>query len=337
MIYKNNHKGAIPIMDPDTINQRFDLLTLAQGETALKKTGLYHVGPCPFCGGRDRFTLKATAKGDRWHCRKCGDGRYHSAIDYLMRRDDLSFKDALRMLETQGTLAPAGIRPREPDHHPAVDLPSLEWQREALVFVDAAQEALLVAPEAEPVRRYLEAREISLPMWYQHLLGFTSAYDPACQQVRLALVLPHFDNDFVITAIKMRFTDPVPGGLRYISRKGSKPVFFGLHTTFDHHDGLILVEGEINAISILMCGFPGFSVVSFGSEDLNQAQKGLLPELARRYRRVVIWTDKGRKASAVEDLIGRPCIKLRSPFGRDANDLLMAGFLREFLSRLIPG
>ena len=42
-------------MDTTTINQTFDLPALAGKDTNLKPAGKYLIGPCPFCGGTDRF------------------------------------------------------------------------------------------------------------------------------------------------------------------------------------------------------------------------------------------------------------------------------------------
>jgi len=73
------------------------------------------------------------------------------------------------------------------------------------------------------------------------------------------------------------------------------------------------------------------SVLSFASENLNAAQKALLPILAGRYKRVIIWTDKGEKAREAQKAIGKRCELMKSPHGQDANDLLQAGLLTDFL------
>jgi hypothetical protein len=76
------------------IDNGFDLLTLVSSDTELRKAGRYYIGPCPFCGGDDRFNLKSTRNGDLWICRKCGNGKYESAIGYLMKRNNWSFIEA---------------------------------------------------------------------------------------------------------------------------------------------------------------------------------------------------------------------------------------------------
>ena len=77
-------------MDIQTIKQTVEIIPLLGYE--LKRVGAYHVGACPFCNGMDRFTIKHTPTGDRWHCRQCGDGKYHTVIDFVMKRDPATSK-----------------------------------------------------------------------------------------------------------------------------------------------------------------------------------------------------------------------------------------------------
>ena len=75
-----------------------NLLSLIERDTRLRKVGgtrggEYH-GPCPFCGGRDRFIVQP-ARGERgkWSCRQCSP-RWQDDIVYLMQRDGLRFREA---------------------------------------------------------------------------------------------------------------------------------------------------------------------------------------------------------------------------------------------------
>lgn len=91
-------------MDASRLNQTIDLPALV----GWRDTGrTWQAGPCPFCGGRDRFVLKRTAQGWRWYCRGCGDGRYHSALDFIMKRDGLDFKGAVKALGGDVQMHPA--------------------------------------------------------------------------------------------------------------------------------------------------------------------------------------------------------------------------------------
>jgi len=276
-------------MDKETIKVTFDLRSLAERDTTLRKSGAYHIGPCPFCGGVDRFTMKETSKGWRWHCRKCGNGKYHDSINYIMRRDNLLFVEALRSMG--GTATPLAIvsMPMRAKRKPVIELPMEDWQEEALHFVDKAGAALLSDKQGVSGREYLQTRGITLADWYRELLGFSLVKDPKVKVYRPAIVIPHFDNGWKLTAVKLRFVDNNLQGLRYIARKGSKPLFWGLHTAFAYHKTLVLVEGELNAISIRHCMPCGVSVLSFGSENITAEQAVLLPILAGRYKRVIVW------------------------------------------------
>ncbi|MBZ0307011.1 MAG: hypothetical protein K8I82_13155, partial [Anaerolineae bacterium] len=60
-------------------------------DTILKRVastngGEYH-GPCPFCGGKDRFIVQPDQPcGGRWSCRHCSP-RWQDGIAYVQERD----------------------------------------------------------------------------------------------------------------------------------------------------------------------------------------------------------------------------------------------------------
>ena len=81
-------------------------MAIVGSDTQLRKVattkGGEYAGPCPFCGGEDRFHVQPEhADGGRWYCRGCGEDRWHDVIDYIMRRDNISFPEAVRKLESQ--------------------------------------------------------------------------------------------------------------------------------------------------------------------------------------------------------------------------------------------
>ena len=61
----------------------------------LTKQGCELIGPCPLCGGRDRFAIHV--RKDVFHCRGCGD-KGGSAISFVMWLDNVSFRTAVEML-----------------------------------------------------------------------------------------------------------------------------------------------------------------------------------------------------------------------------------------------
>lgn len=118
-------------IDAELLNQAIDLLALAQADTTLRRktqSGEYG-GPCPFCGGRDRFSVQA----GRWLCRHCTDGKWRDGIAYVMRRQQCGFRD---VAEQYGAAKPD---------------PSVIAKRQAL---QAAEESRRVAELAEHLARY---------------------------------------------------------------------------------------------------------------------------------------------------------------------------------------
>lgn len=330
-------------MDAMTINRTVKLLDLVGHP--LRKTGGYHVGACPFCGGQDRFTVKHTPNGDRWHCRHCGDGKYHTVIDFVMRRDNADFKTAVKILGGEIT-APA--RPAARPKPQPLRLPSAEWQAETWREVDAAMMRLFT-PHGAAARAFLQARGLSFAMWETFLLGFGMVYDPVVKRKRPAIVIPWRDAEAgkeTITAVKYRFidADPNPKALRYSSKKGSTfDVPFGMFDILPgFHHTLLLVEGEFNGISVAQCRPAGMSVLSFGSEGGGRFD--VLRAIAAKYERVFVWADdvwdnpkQAKRAEELRSLVkggGRALRSVRQDGVKwDANQLLQAGVLAEFVRR----
>lgn len=325
-------------MDAQTINQNYDLLALVLSDTKLKHSGHFYIGACPFCGGRDRFNLKETPEGWRWFCRKCGDDKYHGTIDYIMRRDNLNFKQALEFLGGNVRLSP---RTQMIARDPGFVLPDLDWQSKAWRRVDAASDRL-AGQDGNAGRLYLEERGISRATVLTYRLGFAQATNSG----RPVIVIPWFDangpDGELITAIKYRFVDDLAKqekSRRFMMAEGSKPIIFGLHAAAGH-DVLILVEGEFNAMSIAQVSAAevmNVDALSFGSQS--GSHQDVLRKISQEYRRVIVWADDPEKAKEIRSTLKRPADVLCSPeidgTKYDANALLQLGWLTDFLIEAI--
>src|SRR6059058_4170124 len=79
-----------------------NLLELLTRDTRLRRMASTHggeyAGPCPFCGGRDRFRVWPNAPRPRYWCRGCG--KHGDAIQYLRDHDGLSFREAQAQVGT---------------------------------------------------------------------------------------------------------------------------------------------------------------------------------------------------------------------------------------------
>ena len=102
--------------------------------------------------------------------------------------------------------------------------------------------------------------------------------------------IPHLDSRLNHSPVKYRLCESLTGGLCYTSHKNTLPILCGIDCLLTRvHTALLVVEGEINQLSILqvLCEHaksrPGMSVVSTRSEGLNPKQAALLRWAARHY------------------------------------------------------
>lgn len=142
-----------------------DLLALAQRYTALKRAassgGGEYAGPCPICGGRDRFHVQP--QEGRWLCRHCTEGKWQDAIALQMRLANQAFPEAVQALaggisaEIHGAPARHVAPPVcEAMHGP----PSDDWQERARAVI-ASAEADLWGPGGDRARAWLNARGLA--------------------------------------------------------------------------------------------------------------------------------------------------------------------------------
>jgi len=86
-------------------------LAWLERDTPLRKVAATHggeyAGPCPFCGGEDRF--RVWPEEGRFWCRQCG--ATGSAIDYLRQKHNMGFREAMRTLGDQVATVTATRRP----------------------------------------------------------------------------------------------------------------------------------------------------------------------------------------------------------------------------------
>ncbi len=234
-----------------------DLLELIERDTTLKKVattgGGEWAGPCPFCGGRDRFRVQPhRVTGGRWYCRGCGAERWHDAITYVQRRDGCDFRTAVQRLGlTFGQPAPRGHRAAAPARQklraagPETTYapPSAAWQATAGAFATAC-EAQLWRPAGAAARAYLQRRGLTERTLRRYHIGFHAAGDAYAAR---GLTIPHWDHQGQLWGIKIR-----TNGVRqpkYRSVKGSRTALFGLAQTRGHA-GLVFCEGEWDVLSL---------------------------------------------------------------------------------------
>ena len=333
---------------PDEMIERaksVDLRSLAERYTELRPcSGQKELeGACPKCGGENRFHARA----DWFFCRQCHLER-GDTIEFLRwLQPGLSFAEAVQQL-AGGALPAAATTQQRPARRlePAKQQPA-DWRRRAERLVTEAQERLW-RPEGKPAWDYLERRALEPHIWLTYGLGYEpEAAIPGTEgkQRAPAVVIPWRSVSVGVYAVRFRFLEK-QGEHKITSRLGSdftgklfggqalppacfEPLPKG-HKPAESLCTLLIVEGEINAMSCYqVASETRLDVLSVGSESADLSPAGI--EFAKRYRRVLLWADK---AEVAQRLMGAlpSSYGVRSPGGKDANDLLRAGLLGGFLS-----
>lgn len=321
-------------LDFEGVKARVSILSVAEGLTTLNRS---LQGPCPKCGGEDRFYLGKSKKAPVWfvcsHCHpKAGD-----VIELVSWAEGISPAEACRKLggETGAPYQPTRTEPRKPDQKPAEPpaWASAEWQAEAKTKIKQARAEL--TPES-PAGQYLASRGLDPDTWRAFRLG-------ACLRLgRPSVLIPHADQTGKVSAIKYRAFDELAkdNKRRFTQEPGSQVRLFGAHLLKGGGESktLILLEGELNAAAVWQAtrGM-GLDVLSFGPEAAAMASLPEVAELAkdRGYSRCLVWMDNQTRADELRDQIRKDCPSLplvgscKSPIKAgvkmDAGEVLIKG------------
>jgi len=261
-------------VDVAALKQRVDVLLLIGSDTPLRKVastgGGEWAGPCPWCGGRDRFRVQPRL--GYWWCRQCSGDRWQDAIDYVVRRDSVSFVEACqrlgasaseldtgrgRRVRAKRVAEGLGLR-RASEVQLAEELESTpRWQAAALAFVERCETCLWseVGARARAYLRGRGLREATLRAWR---VGFQPAYGLSDlaktwglhgERVHLprGIVLPWFGAG-QLWQLKVRLSGSDPDR-RYLTIRGGHPWLFGADTLVAGQPAALL-EGELDTLLV---------------------------------------------------------------------------------------
>lgn len=130
-----------------------DILSGAQQHGAqLKKSGGEYAGPCPVCGGCDRFSVNPQRQ--LWNCRGCGKGG--DVVALVQHVMGIGFLDAVRELAggKAGPIARGALKPPEPSPPPPD--PTTRTSDAGAMWREG------VEPRGTAAERYLNSRALGL-------------------------------------------------------------------------------------------------------------------------------------------------------------------------------
>lgn len=283
-----------------------NLVALAESLTELRQRGRYWEGPCPFCGGTDRFQIKRTDDGDLWICRQCGDGKYQDITAFVARQQGVTMGQAARSL-VGDAVAPAGtdVRQARPPA-PALQPPDEEWRFHAWQGAMTAAQLLQAGynymdsgedgPHIRAARK-LYARGILSPDATRYMLGVQpkrSQRGPVTMPI--GITIPHVvysGSNPELWAVKVRTNydeqgkkyksfSGGTGGVLFNSRAAERvPVAFVVEGEFD----AILLQGAIDAAGI------DAAAVTLGSASANVNPASWTHKLGHLWQLVINYDD----------------------------------------------
>lgn len=323
-------------IDTQTLLRNVNLLTLIMPDVPLKRVASTHggeyAGPCPGCGGKDRFRVWPTPPDGpgRYWCRRCG--LKGDAIAYVQWREGLSFVQACERLGAMPRAAarpasPAASSPGAPDPEP----PPQAWQESARLIIDAAHTRLCFeqSESATRARLYLrEKRGIFTNVWNCARLGFLpgSGYVTLYGlNVPAGILIPWIDREGTVWAVNVRRPSNRPGEKYRRIAGGSMG---GLYQAWTVEPGrpVLVAEGEFDAMLAYDLVGDLVGVVTLGSASIVLPARWL-PLLAGAPLILAAHdTDAaGQEAAARLGALSARVRRLALPGGKDITDFVMSG------------
>jgi hypothetical protein len=241
-------------VDTEALNARINLQLLAEQDTTLKrKSATEFAGPCPFCGGTDRFAVKPSE--NIWLCRHCTDGKWTDAIDYAMRRGNTTFLDVARYYlgNDAPKFDPQVAAQREARRQAEQARRVAELARIMAQYTSEERWAAHHACMAEDQRAWWRMQGIP-DDWQNYLeLGYTpdKVYRVGDEERHSpAYTIPYFHNTTdgkQFKTLQYRLTDPANPADRYRFEYGLPATFYEVTPTQPLQDTVIICEGAKKA------------------------------------------------------------------------------------------
>jgi len=292
-------------------------------------TGDY-AGKCPF-HDEDEPSFIVTPRKNLWHCMGCDKGG--SVIDLVMELDGITFREAVDRLMTSTGLISRGSETAKQKKPPipadlAAKPPKVSVARAAALLERTLSVYEKNFTESDEAKAYLEARGITdAALFTKHRIGLSNGKltdmlpgngsvrkelnavgilldstskngTPKRERFAGCVVFPVFDEEGQLTTVYGRSVGDGPGRHLYLPNRST-----GIWNAqaIKTHAEIILTESVIDALSVMVAGFPNVIAV----QGTNGVKDSDIDTLQRQGVASVVLLLDGDDAGA------RACAKLR--------------------------
>ena len=314
------------MIDFDGMKSRIRIVDLVGGSLKRVATtgGGELAGPCPFCGGTDRFRVQP--ESNIWLCRHCTNGKWRDVVDFVAVRDGISIAEAARVLTDSSFPASPGRSGKVKDKptYYSYKPPAQEWQADGWQAVESCQAALF-GGEGVKALEYLKRRGFTEDTVKRFKLGFSTGLTIGKLWIPRGITIPCHANG-VLWYLKIR-TNTTP---KYTLVKGSKPAAIFNADELAARKIALIVEGEFNAMAAWQeCAGMEVGIASVGAAGYrpNLAQWGVYFINKTLILALFDEDEAGEKgAVSLYAALGDRCKLAALPKGSgDLNDFMTAG------------
>lgn len=319
------------------LKQQNDCRLIAAKYTELRKVNSHEShGPCPFCGGHDRFVVKQ----DGWFCRP-GEGhcaQTGDTIKLIMLKERVDFLEACQMLGSDYMADCRPVQPVASPEHRQTDMSRYAWRMTDGHDLFMNSNALV----AQQCREYWIGRGFTMETAERFRIAYQpEVWLPNSSEGHPAIAIPWLDKNGELQAVKYRYlethtytdNDGEVCECKNTSRGSMRGHVFGWQGFSGARDIFILTEGELNACATWQAFGDQVDVLSAGAQGMIAKPSVDIIRLASQYKYRLVWADEAEIAEKAAALIDGFAI-VSSVIGYDAADVLQAGKLKFFLSKL---
>ena len=336
----------------EEIKSRLDIVDVVSETVNLRKSGRSYAGFCPFHSNTRTPAFYVFPETQTWHCfGACAEGG--DLFSYVMKREGLDFKEALRVLAQKAGVSLDEAAPSDKAQKAVEDRLGDLLRAAAEYF----HQLLLHAPQAEVARQYVAKRQLSsetlayfqigfaLDSWDQCRTHFNAqGYDDhdlldaglltenpdkgtRYDRFRNRLMIPIRDGNGRIVGFGARTLDP-DGQPKYLNSPQTRlfdksNLLFGLDAakrSIREARQAVIVEGYMDVMQAWQAGFR--NVVAQMGTALTQEQLGQLKRLTKQFVLALDADAAGAKATMRSLQVARETLDRELDVRFDAQNLV---------------